>query len=192
MGEMDGERAGTHAAEGAGAPWRRVEQRPHIRPPLTTGEIAAIAITIAGLLFTIVPLAIVWSSIPSTIPTHFDITGQPNAYGSRAALLIYPGVALAITLLFQGLCRFPWVFNYPVRITEGNALRQYKRGRLLLRWVNALAWLFGLIEWRAIEVARGAATTLGSAFSLGVFVVLALVVPAGIIMLAIIWARRGQ
>lgn len=192
MGELDGESAGTQAADGASAPWRHVEQRPHIRPPLTTGEIVAIALTIAGLLFTIVPLAVLWSGIPSTIPTHFGITGQPNAYGSKAALLVYPGVALGITLLFQGLCRYPWVFNYPVRITEGNALRQYKRGRLLLRWVNALVWLFGLIEWRAIEVARGAATTLGSAFTLGVFVVLALVVPASIIALAIIWARRGQ
>lgn len=192
MSDMEGEGARYNTTNGAGATWRGGEPRPHIRPPLTTLEIIAIAITIAGLLFTFLPLAILWSGIPNTIPTHFNIYGQPNAYGSKATLLIYPGVALGITVLFQVLCRYPWMFNYPVRITHENALRQYKRGRLLLRWVNVMVWLFGAIQWRAIEVARGAATTLGSAFSLSVFVVVAIIVPIGIITLAIIWARRGQ
>ncbi len=192
MSDMEGESAGNQSVGDAGATWRRDEQRPHIRPPLTTLEIIAIAITIAGLLFTFLPLVILWSSIPNTIPTHFDIYGQPNAYGSKAMLLIYPGVALGITLLFQILCHYPWLFNFPVRITHENALRQYGRGRRLLRWVNALIWLFGAIQWQAIEVARGAATTLGSVFSLSVFVVFALIVPIGIITLVIMWARRGQ
>ena len=142
--------------------------------PSRTLEIVAIAITVGGLLFTFLPLALWWSSIPDTIPTHFDLYGQPNAYGSKAALLIYPGVALGITLLFQALCHYPWLFNYPVRITEENAMRQYRRGRLLLRWVNALVWLLGGIQWQAVQVARGAATSLGTAYMLGAFIILAL------------------
>ncbi len=179
-------------AGSAGATLRRDEQRPHIRPPITTLEIVAIAITVGGLLFTFLPLALWWSSIPNTIPTHFDLYGQPNAYGSKAALLIYPGVALGMTLLFQSLCRYPWIFNYPVRITEENAMRQYRRGRLLLRWVNALVWLLGGIQWQAVQVARGAATSLGTAYMLGAFIILALIVPIGIIALVIIWARQGK
>ncbi len=192
MSDWGGERAGSHAVDAGDAPSPRARKRPHIRPPLTTSEIIAIAITIAGLLFTVAPLAILWPGIPDTIPTHFDIYGQPNSYGSKVALLIYPGVAFGITLLFQGLCRYPWVFNYPVLINEENAQRQYRRGRLLLRWVNAIIWLFGVVEWQAIQVARGAAQTLGSALSLGIFVVVALLLPIVIITFAIIWAQRGK
>jgi hypothetical protein len=90
------------------------------------------------------------------------------------------------------LCRYPWVFNYPVRITAANALRQYGRGRLLLRWANALVWLFGGIQWQAIEAARGGATTLGTVLSLSVFVIVTIIVPVGLITIAVIWARRGQ
>ncbi len=192
MSDWGGESAEMPVMDAGDAPSRRAGKPPHLRPPLTPSEIIAIAISIAGMLFTVAPLTILWTGLPDTIPTHFDIYGQPNAYGSKAALLIYPGLALGITLLFQGLCRFPWVFNYPVRITEENAPRQYQRGRLLLRWANALVWLFGVIEWRAIEVARGVAPSLGSAFSLSVFIVIALIAPLAFIILAIIWARRGQ
>ena len=190
--DLDSARAGDRSSGGTDRTQRKAEQRPHIRPPLSALEIVAIAITVTGLLFTILPLAILWPGIPATIPTHFDLYGQPNAYGAKTALLIYPGVAIGITLLFQALCHYPWLFNYPVRITQENALLQYKRGRLLLRWVNALVWLLGGIQWQAVQVARGAATTLGSTFSLGLFVVTAFIVPLGILTLVIIWARKGK
>lgn len=171
---------------------REKDQRPRIRPPLTRSEIIAIATTVAGLLFTFLPLLVLWSAIPATIPTHFNIYGQPDGYGSKAALLIYPGVALGVTLLFQFLCRYPWIFNYPTRITAENAARQYTRGRILLRWVNALVWLLGGIQWQALQVARGAATDLSTVLSLSVFFAVAVILPIGAITLVIIWMWRGQ
>lgn len=172
--------------------WRDEEPRPHIRPPISAGEIIAIIITIAGWLFTIIPLAFWWSSIPDTIASHFNIYGQPDAFGPKTTLLIYPAIATGVTLLFQALCRFPWIFNYPVRITPENAARQYVRGRLLLRWVNATIWLMGGLQWQALQVARGAANTLGPLFSSGLVIVIVLLVPIAMLALIIVWATRWK
>jgi uncharacterized membrane protein len=170
---------------------RGAAQRPHIRPPLTRSEVIAIAGAIAGILFTFIPLALWWPSIPDIIPTHFGLNGQPDAYGSKATLFIFPAVSLAVTILLQTLCRFPWVFNYPVRITQQNATRQYTAGRTLLRWVNAIVWLFAGIQWEALQIARGAAHTFSPAFT-AALIVLAVLTPITIITLVVVWTIRGR
>jgi uncharacterized membrane protein len=158
---------------------------------MTRGEVVAIVITIAGLLFTLIPLAVYYPSLPDTIPSHFDINGRVNAYGPKTLLLIYPATGLFITLLFQSLCRYPWVFNYPVRITAENASRQYLRGRLLLRWVNAAVWLFGAVQWEAIQAARSATPSFSPAFSTGLLVA-ALAFPIVLIAVVTTWIVRGR
>ena len=182
---------GRDDAESIGRAWSRQQPRPRIRPPMTRGEVVAILITIAGLLFTLIPLALYYPSLPDTIPSHFDINGQVNAYGPKATLLIFPSIGILITLLFQTLCRFPWVFNYPVRITSENAARQYLRGRLVLRWVNALVWLFGAVQWEALQAARSAAPSLSPAFSAGILIA-ALTLPIVLIAIVIVWVVRGR
>lgn len=181
---------GNEFAEATHSPKGRAYRRPHIRPPLGANEIVAIAITIAGLIFSVAPVAYWWPSIPSVIPSHFNIYGQPDAYGSKATLLIFPAVALGVTVLLQTLSRFPWVYNYPVRITPENAERNYRRGRALLRWVNAIIWLGGGIEWQALTVARGGATSLGPAFGAGLVIAIVILVPIGLMTLIVVWATR--
>lgn len=182
---------GQDDADSIGRAWSRQQPRPHIRPPMMRGEVIAILITITGLLFTLIPLALYYPSLPATIPTHFGINGQVNGYGPKATLLIFPAIGVFITLLFQTLCRYPWVFNYPVRITAENATRQYSRGRLLLRWVNAALWIFGAVQWEALQAARSLAPSFSPAFSTGL-IIAAVALPIIVISVVVIWIARGR
>lgn len=45
--------------------------------------------------------AVVWNRVPDEIPIHFDVTGTPDSYGSRAVgLLMLPGIGVLLYLLF--------------------------------------------------------------------------------------------
>lgn len=171
----------------------QIEQRPHIRPPRTALEMACLILTVAALLALIAMTAYWWPALPPIVPTHFGADGSPNAYGSKDSVLLLPGLLLALTLFFALLSRFPWVFNYPVTITPENAERQYRRGRLLLAVVNAAAALtFAYIQWQTIQVARGAATGLGPAFSVGAIIVFVVVTPIAAIALIVWWSRTQK
>ncbi len=73
--------------------------------------------------------------LPARIPTHFDIAGNPNGWGSPSSLLLLPAVALAIYLGMTVVSKFPSAFNYPVRVTPEN------RPRLQALTLQMIAWL---------------------------------------------------
>src|SRR5579883_1223453 len=66
-----------------------------------------------------------WLILPAIVPTHFNISGQPDAYGSKNGLLILPIIFLLAYGLLTFVERFPHTYNYPFAITEENAPRQY-------------------------------------------------------------------
>lgn len=174
--------------------WRaQPERRPHIRPPRSTAEVIFSTVALVGFLALVAVTAYWWSSLPATIPTHFGIDGQPNAYGSKYTMLLLPGILLFMLVSFGVLARYPWVFNYPVTITQENAIRQYRRGRLLLTVINAvIAVIFVTIQWQTIEVARGAASSLGALFSSTSVIFFVIVFPLAMIALIVWWVMRGQ
>ena len=73
--------------------------------------------------------------LPDKIPTHFDIAGNPNAWGSSSSLFLIPVVGLVLYLSITIVSQFPSVFNYPVRITPEN------RPRLQALAVHMITWL---------------------------------------------------
>ena len=92
--------------------------------------------------------------LPARIPTHYDLAGQPNGWGTPAMLLLLPALAMALYLLITVVARFPSCFNYPVRVTAGN------RGRLEPLALGMIAWLktevvclFAWIQISTIEAA---------------------------------------
>ncbi len=106
-----------------------------------------------------------YSSLPGTIPTHFNATGQADGFGSKATILSLPVIA---SLLFIGLTvlnRYPHSFNYPTAITQDNALRLYTLATRMLRYLKlVLVLVFGGIEFMTIQHATGKAAGLGAWF----------------------------
>jgi uncharacterized membrane protein len=110
-----------------------MEPRPKLKPEPTNADRL---IEAAGWL----ALAMIWlitifnfKNLPGTIPTHFNIAGEADNYGNRSTIFFLPALG---TLLFIGMTilnRFPHVFNYPVKITTDNALRQYTMATRMIR-----------------------------------------------------------
>ena len=103
-----------------------------------------------------------YSSLPDTIPTHFNAAGEADGFGSKVTILSLPVIA---TLLFIGLTvlnRYPHSFNYPTAITQDNALRLYTLATRMLRYLKlVLVIVFGGIEFMTIQNATGKAAGLG-------------------------------
>jgi uncharacterized membrane protein len=106
-----------------------------------------------------------YSTLPDTIPTHFNGAGQADGFGSKATFLSLPVIA---SLLFIGLTllnRYPHSFNYPTAITQDNALRLYTLATRMLRYLKlVLVLVFGGIEFMTIQHATGKAAGLGAWF----------------------------
>jgi uncharacterized membrane protein len=139
-----------------------MEERPKIKLELTTIDKA---FEIVGWFI----IAIVWgliitnyANLPDTIPTHYNGLGQVDGFGGKATILTLPLIA---TILFIGLTvlnKFPHVFNYPTKITQGNAFRQYTNATRLMRYLKLIVvFIFGIIAFKTIQNANGEADGLG-------------------------------
>lgn len=74
--------------------------------------------------------------LPETIPTHFNMTGEPDGYGSKISLVLLP---LLSTVTFVGMTflnRKPEIFNYPAKITPDNAAFHYRNATRMIRWLK--------------------------------------------------------
>lgn len=110
-----------------------------------------------GLLGVFFPLCF-WGQLNSQhlIPIHYNLHGQVDGWGNRSDLLI---LALIALLLYLGLFfseKFCKKFNYPVRVTDGNADTLY---RLAVRMVRHLKFpvmfIFAYLNISSLRTALG-------------------------------------
>ena len=84
--------------------------------------------------------------LPTTIPTHFNASGQADNYGNKLSLLILPILATIIYFGLTQLNKYPHIFNYMTKITEDNAQKQYTIATRMLRFLKlAILIIFSLI-----------------------------------------------
>lgn len=103
--------------------------------------------------------------IPSEIPTHFTINGKPNSWGSKNTIFIMPIICSIMVGLLIFISRIPRFFNYPIKITEKNAEKQYRNsGQLMLVLAIELSLVFLYIEYKIIQSALGLSLGLGNYF----------------------------
>ena len=106
-----------------------------------------------------------YSDMPHTIPTHFSISGKPDNYGNKNFLFFLPVIG---TILFLGmtlLTRFPQKFNYPVKIAEEIAERQYINAIRAINYFKfIILLLFLLISAGIIQTAYDNSSGIGRCF----------------------------
>jgi hypothetical protein len=113
-----------------------------------------------------------WDGLGDRIPVHFGFSGQPDAWGDKAAIWILPAVAAFFDVMWAVLANYPHTFNYPVAITQENARVQYQLARSLLAWSKVeMIWLFVWILWQQIQVSLGKAETVSVGLVLGSIIV---------------------
>ncbi len=123
-----------------------MNSRPKIKPELTKVdkflEYAGWFVLLVIWVLTLVN----YNKLPGIIPVHFNFLGEADRFGNKLNIFILPVTA---TVLFIGLTilnNYPHIFNYPVRITGENALRQYTNATRFIRYLKlALAIIFLLV-----------------------------------------------
>lgn len=97
-----------------------------------------------------------YTSLPETIPTHYNSAGQADGFGGKATIFTLPSIAAILFVGLTVLTRFPHVFNYPADITPANALRKYTNATRLIRYLKLITTLiFGLIVLMTLRNADG-------------------------------------
>lgn len=128
-------------------------------------SVAEHSLNAAAWLFTALHFVLAWNcfpDLPEQIPTHFNVAGEADKFGSKNTVFLVPVLSLFLVAGLAWLVRFPHKFNYPNKITPENAAFEYRKMRLVLLLVNALTSLmFMLITWNILQGATGGPARLG-------------------------------
>lgn len=73
-----------------------------------------------------------WSSIPNTVPGHYNAAGIVDRWGNKNEILIIPIASIVLYLLVTIASFFPGLWNVPVKITEGSRKFVYENLKTLL------------------------------------------------------------
>jgi uncharacterized membrane protein len=123
------------------------EIRPILKTKFRKADFVLEAIAILALIAIWVFPIITYNSLPDTIPSHFGLQGKADGWGSKSGIFLLPVINI---LLFTGLTilsKYPHKFNYPVKVTEENAILLYNKGTRFLRILKvSVVLLFLLIE----------------------------------------------
>jgi uncharacterized membrane protein len=108
------------------------------------------------ILSTFAYLAYVWTLIPERIPIHINGQGKEDGWGNKYSLILLPVMTLILYIGLTVLSKYPHTFNYPYKITDENANRQYVNARLFMHCLKMLiVVMFGFVEWTLIQIAWG-------------------------------------
>jgi uncharacterized membrane protein len=125
-------------------------------------------IEFVGLVFMIILIALplVYSKqLPDKIPTHFNISGVPDSFGSKFSLWFLPVMGFVMYIGITIIESFPNIYNYPVKITPENMMQQYKLATRLMRTLKTvLLMTFSFITYKTINTGLGKTIGLGKAF----------------------------
>jgi hypothetical protein len=139
--------------------------RPKIKLPYTAPEkllqVGAALLLLAGIALTVSSMG----ALPARIPTHFGFDGNPDGWGGKNSLFLLPILSAVFYAGLTELERVPWVYNYPVEITEENAPGQYRVGRLMIEWMKLVVLaIYSYLQWQTVEGAKGLSHGLGAWF----------------------------
>lgn len=86
-----------------------------------------------------------YPQLPASIPFHFNISGNPDSWGSKNLIFLLPAIAIGLFFVIRYLMRFPHLIIYPVTITEENKARQEKLAVFYVESVNTSVALLLLV-----------------------------------------------
>lgn len=101
-------------------------------------------------------IAIYYTRLPDVIPTHFNIRGEADGFGSKATLWILPAISLVLYVALGFMHRLKQSFNYPYPITAENRARQVANTLTMMRGIRIItALLFCYMTYATVANALG-------------------------------------
>ncbi|QQS30146.1 MAG: DUF1648 domain-containing protein [Sphingobacteriales bacterium] len=137
-------------------------ERPKLNIPLSTFDFIVNSLSFLALTAIWIAVILNYSSLPDLIPVHFNAAGQPDSFGQKYHILVLPVIASLLSIGLTLLCRSPHLLNYPVNITNENALYQYTIAIKTIRYLRLIIILiFGYLAFKIIQQANGQSDGLG-------------------------------
>ncbi len=118
--------------------------RPKLVPHTAFIDKLTESISIVVLFLMILVPFLTFGKLPDLIPLHYDLSGNPDALGNKWSVFIIPAIALLSYIGLTILQKYPYVFNYPVEVTEKNATQLYRIGVNTIRQVKLITLLMFL------------------------------------------------
>lgn len=126
------------------------------RPPRTgtAGSLTRVLRWLAGLGATGCALFVMlrYKDLPDQVPVHFGFDGRPDTWGDPSGIAWITVLMVVLTLGLVVLSHYPRIYNYPVRVTAGNAQGLYVAGErmmsgmavaIVVLFAGAVASMFG-------------------------------------------------
>jgi hypothetical protein len=108
-----------------------------------------------GLLFTILTVALTYSSLPQRIPDHFDASGLVNGWGDKSFLWFLVGIT-CVVYLGMTLIRYAPPSSFSVPVSPELRAAAIPIALDMVAWLKAeLTWIFAAITWATVVVAQG-------------------------------------
>ncbi len=127
---------------------------PKVKTSLTDRIVEIVAALI--LVVSIVITAMAYSGLPEVIPTHYNLSGEVDGWGSKYTLIIIAAINIIMYVTMTFLQTKPTIYSFPVAITEENRDSLYALGIKCIRLVKLiLIATFGYLNYNTIEVANG-------------------------------------
>lgn len=146
------------------------------RLPLNKLDCLLIVVMAIFLVVPLVRIAMIYGSLPDTIPTHFGVSGEVDGYGGKWTLWMLWGVSLLCCALMVVSELFPRWINVPVFLLKRPAEEIIRGSRLMINVMGVLiAGFFWYIAEVTIAIAGGSAVAMSGAVTIGFVVVLILV-----------------
>jgi len=162
--------------------------RPIIDIELKPIDQLLIGLSCMSIIFMITICSINYNILPDNIPIHFNFKGEPDSFGSKKTIWIFPIISLFLFAVLYFTSKVPHKFNYPVKITSENAPYQYEIASRLMR---ALAFIivlgFTCLTYVVIHIAYGHIESLGS-----YFIIIYLAIIFGTIFYFLFKARQSK
>lgn len=83
-------------------------------------------------------LVVQWPTLPELIPSHFSLSGEPDAWSGKSSLLFMPLIALGLFILITVLSCFPRIWNMPVAVTSENREQAFTLTKDMMGMLNLL------------------------------------------------------
>lgn len=99
-------------------------KKPYITKLHVILEIVGLILIVIAFIYAFIKIA----TIDGQIPTHFNMQGEVDGYGSPLTMLLLPAIMLGTNLLIAGCAHFLPVqmFNLPFKPKQGRELTIYK------------------------------------------------------------------
>lgn len=95
------------------------------------------------------------SPLPARIPTHFNLAGEPDGWGTPTMLWMQPAMGTAIYLLMTLVARFSSSFNFPMRVPSGARRRLEAIALQMILWLKVeVVCLLAWIQYWTIRIVR--------------------------------------